>query len=114
MQDVLTWGAIIAAGGSVATMVKFWMDMGAAQARTEAAASAAAIATAKTDLVADALNGFKVEAAQTYATAKALEATEASLARALENSVQGIYSRLDNMTQRLDSLITIANRTDRR
>ena len=66
------------------------------------------------DLIADALNGFKVEAAQTYATAKALEATEASLARALENSVQGIYSRLDNMTQRLDSLITIANRTDRR
>jgi len=114
MQDLLTWGAIIAAGGSVATMVKFWMDMGAAQARTEAAASAAAIATAKTDLVADALNGFKVEAAQTYAIAKALEATEASLARALENSVQGIYSRLDNMTQRLDSLITIANRTDRR
>jgi glutaredoxin 2 len=71
------------------------------------------IATAKTNLIADALNNFKVEAAQTYATAKALEATEASLARALENSVQGIYSRLNNMTQRLDSLITIANRTDR-
>jgi hypothetical protein len=32
----------------------------------------------------------------------------------LENSVQGIYSRLDNMTQRLDSLITIAHRADHR
>jgi hypothetical protein len=113
MQDLLTWGAIVAAGGSVATVVKFWMDMGAAQARAETAASAAAIATAKTDLLANALNGFKVEAAQTYATSKALEATEASLARSLESSVQGIYSRLDTMTQRLDSLITIANRADR-
>jgi hypothetical protein len=42
-----------------------------------------------------------------------LESTEASLARSLENSVQGIYARLDNMTQRLDSLITIANRGER-
>jgi hypothetical protein len=113
MQDVLTWGAVIAAGGSVATVVKFWMDMGAAQAKAEAAASVAAIATAKTDLLANALNGFKVEAAQTYATAKALESTEASLARSLETSVQGIYARLDTMTQRLDSLITIANRAER-
>jgi hypothetical protein len=113
MQDLLTWGAIIAAGGSVVTVVKFWMDMGAAHAKAEAAASAAAIAAAKTDLLANALNGFKVEAAQTYATSKALEATEASLVRGVENSVQGVYSRLDAMTQRLDSLITIANRADR-
>jgi hypothetical protein len=28
MQDLLTWGAIIAASGSVVTVVKFWMDMG--------------------------------------------------------------------------------------
>ena len=58
MQDVLTWGAIIAAGGSVATIIKFWMDIGAAQAKSEAAASAAAIATAKTNLIADALYGW--------------------------------------------------------
>jgi hypothetical protein len=113
MQDLLTWGALIAAGGSVVTVVKFWMDMGAAHAKAAAAASAAAIAAAKSDLIADALNGFKVEAAQTYATAKALQATEAALVRGLESAVQGIYSRLDAMTARLDSLITIANRADR-
>ena len=110
MQDFLTWGAIIAAGGSIITVVKFWMDMGAAHAKAEAAASAAAIATAKAEFLSSTLNSFKVEAAQTYATSKALDATEAALARGLEQSVQGIYSRLDNMTQRLDSLITIANR----
>ena len=113
MHDLLTWGALVAAGGSVATVVKFWMDMGAAQAKAETAASVAAIASAKSDLIADALNSFKVEAARTYATAKALDATEAALVRGLERAVEGIYSRLDAMTARLDSLITIANRADR-
>lgn len=36
MQDVLTWGALIAAGGSLVAVAKFWMDIGAAMASVAA------------------------------------------------------------------------------
>lgn len=110
MQDFLTWGAVIAALGSIITLVKFWMDMGAAKAKAESAAEAAAVLNAKADLINAHLSEFKVICAQTYATSKSLAETEAALARSLESSVLGIYQRLDAMTQRLDTLLTIATK----
>jgi hypothetical protein len=41
MQDVLTWGALIAAGGSLAAIVTFWMNRGKAEAEALAKADAA-------------------------------------------------------------------------
>lgn len=110
MDQFITWGAIIAAAGSLVAVVKFWMDMGKAHAKAESAASQVAVMAAKHDLLSSTLSDFKVHVAQTYATTKALHETEQSLAEGLERSVQGIYLRLDQMTSRLDSLITIANK----
>lgn len=107
MQDFLTWGAIIASGGSLVALIKFWMAMGAAQARADAAAQNAAIAAAKADLMQSQLNEFKVDVARTYATAKALSDTEAQLLNSFERAMQGIYIRLDGLTTRIDNLITI-------
>jgi hypothetical protein len=41
MQDVLTWGALIAAGGSLVAIVTFWMNRGKAEADALAKADAA-------------------------------------------------------------------------
>jgi len=32
MQDILTWGALIAAGGSLVAIITFWMNRGEAEA----------------------------------------------------------------------------------
>lgn len=107
MQDFLTWGAIIIAGGSIVAVIKFWMGMGAHQARAENAAELARLSSAKYDLLLSQLNDFKVEAARTYATVRALSETETQLAGAFERGMQGIFTRLDGLTQRIDSLITV-------
>jgi hypothetical protein len=98
-MDFLTWGALVAAGGSIVAVIKFWVDFGKAAEKAETAATQAT-------LLAASVSQFKVEVAQTYATTRALEAAEAGLARQLTESIQGIYSRLDNVTVRLDNLIT--------
>jgi hypothetical protein len=41
MQDVLTWGALIAAGGSLVAIVTFWMNRGKAEADALAKADTA-------------------------------------------------------------------------
>jgi hypothetical protein len=110
MNDLVTWGAIIAAGSSLVAVIKFWMDMGQACQRADDAKAQSVLVSAKHDLLAANLNDYKVIVAQTYATTKALSEAEQSLGRSLETSTQGIYARLDTMTTRLDSLITIANR----
>ena len=43
MQDVLTWGALIAAGGSLVAIVTFWMNRGKAEADALAKADAASV-----------------------------------------------------------------------
>jgi glutaredoxin 2 len=109
VNDLLTWGALIAAGGSLVAVGKFWIDMGKSQQVAEDARILVTAALAKLELLTSNINEYKVTAAQTYATNAALKEAEQSLARSLENTSQGIYQRLDNMTTRLDSLITIAN-----
>ncbi len=108
MNDALTWTALIAAAGSIVAVVRFWLDMGKAAEKAEQAATAAALVAAKLDLTSAALADFRVVVAQTYATNRALSETEQALALGLNEAVKGIYSRLDTMTARLNSLITIA------
>lgn len=107
MQDFLTWGAVIAAGGSIIAVVRFWIDIGKQQAHADAAAIAAAASQAKLEIIAERFAEYKAEAARTYATVKALSETEAQLASGFERGMQGIYTRLDGLTQRIDSLITL-------
>jgi glutaredoxin 2 len=116
MDQALIVGALVLSGGSVIAIIKFWMDMGKAQAENAAAAkaaedkAAAAVtasfqANARYEAISREINEFKVEVAQTYATSKALGEAEASLAGAMNRTAQGIYTRLDQVTQRLDQLI---------
>lgn len=107
MSGLLTWGTAIAAGGSLVAWIKLWMDFGAMQAKTQAAADAAVLSTAKSDLARSEIAQFKVDVAQTYASQKSLEATEASIERSVEKAVSGIYGRLDGMSARLDNLIML-------
>jgi glutaredoxin 2 len=116
VNEGLIWTAIVGAIGSIVAVAKFWMDLGkshqiAEEAKKQAgdAKDQATALNAKLDLLTSNINEYKVSAAQTYATNAALKEAEQSLARSLENTSQGIYQRLDNMTTRLDSLITIAN-----
>lgn len=107
-MEFLTWGAIIAAAGSLIAVVKFWQDQGRAQQRAEDAIETARLANAAYSLMTQKLNDFRVEAAQTYATRDALSDTEAQLARGIETAVQGIFTRLDTLNTRIDTLINIA------
>lgn len=113
MNDVLTWGALILAGTSIVALVRFWIDVGRQAQKIEESEKALSIAAAKNDLIMATLNEFKIEVARTYATTRALAEAEAGLVNTVRDAVQGIYSRLDNMTSRLDSLVTIARHVDK-
>ncbi len=106
-MEFLTWGAIIAASGSLIAVIKFWQDQGRAQQRADDAIEAARLAAAANSLMTQKLNDFRVDAAQTYATRSALAEAESQLARGIETAVQGIFSRLDTLNTRIDTLINI-------
>lgn len=108
MNDLLTWGAVIAAGGSIVALIRFWIDIGKVHQNASDAKAQVGLLTAKLDLLSVNINDYKVTVAQTYATTRALSEAEQSLGRSLENATQGVYSRLDAMNQRLDSVIAIA------
>src|SRR5262249_7240296 len=71
MQDFLTWGALIAASGSLLAIITFWMNRGKAEAeasaKADAAASAATAALAKAELVSTQLAETRIEFARDYA-----------------------------------------------
>lgn len=106
--DVVAWGAALAACASFITVIKFWTDIGRTQQRIEDMAEAVRLSTARYELLASVLNEFKIESARTYATVKELNDTESQLGAAMERAVQGIFTRLEAITQRLDSLMVLA------
>ena len=103
-MEYLTWGALALSAGSLVTLFKFWLDFGRIIGRIEDAAEAARLSSAQGSLLSANLNDFKVVCAHTYATVQTLRETEQQLSKGIE----GIYVRLDAVTSRLDSLITLA------
>ena len=105
MADILTWGALIAAGGSLAAIVTFWMNRGRAEAeacaRADAAAAAATAALAKAELVAGQLADARIEFARDYASHKDLAAADMRYAGALDS----LRTELRGMNERLDRII---------
>jgi hypothetical protein len=91
MQDVLTWGALIAAGGSLVAIVTFWMNRGKAEAD----------ALAKAEIVAEQLAEARIEFARDYASHKDLAAAEVRYAAALDS----LRTELRGMNERLDRII---------
>ena len=105
MQDVLSWSALIGAGGSIIAIVSFWMNRGKAEADAHAAADAAhSIATsamAKAELASAQLAEARIEFARDYATHRDLAAAELRYAAALDS----LRSELRGMNERLDRII---------
>jgi hypothetical protein len=100
MQDLLTWGALIAASGSIIAIITFWMNRGKAEAeastKADAAAARATAALAKAELVSAQLAEARIEFARDYASHKDLGAAEmryaAALALTRELRYAGLYS----------------------
>jgi len=105
MQDVLTWGALIAAGGSLAAIGTFWMNRGKAEAdalaRADAATATANVALAKAEIVAGQLAEARIEFARDYASHKDLAAAEVRYAASLDS----LRTELRGMNERLDRII---------
>jgi hypothetical protein len=107
MQDVLTWGALIAASGSLVAIITFWMNRGKAEAeaaaKADAAAATARTALAKAELVAEQLADARIEFARDYASHKDLAAADMRYANALDSlrtELRGVNERLDRIIER--------------
>jgi hypothetical protein len=105
MQDLLTWGALIAAGGSLIAIVTFWMNRGKAEAeacaKAEAAAATAHTALAAAERVSAELSDARVELARDYATHRDLTAAEVRYT----TTVEGLRTEMRGMNDRLDRII---------
>jgi len=105
MQDVLTWGALIASGSSIVAIVTFWMNRGKAEAEASANAAAAGVtartALAKVELVSEQLADARIEFARDYASHKDLAAADMRYAAALDS----LRTELRGMNERLDRII---------
>ena len=105
MADILTWGALIAAAGSLAAIVTFWMNRGKAEAEASANAAAAGVtartALAKVELVSEQLAEARIEFARDYASHKDLAAAEVRYATSLDS----LRTELRGMNERLDRII---------
>lgn len=111
MEQIVTWGALIASVSALLAVAKFWIEVGKSQQQAIAANATAQALQAQLSLMQNLLGEFKVQVAQTYATNNNLNATQAQLSTQLKDATVGILSRLDAMTTRLDNVITLASRT---
>jgi hypothetical protein len=108
-MEVLTWGAVIAAGGSIVGLIKFWMDMGRYHERTEAAATAARAAAEKYDELIREFADYRVTLEVKIAIVKTLAEVNTTALTAAENrmsqALEGLISRLDGFNTRVDRLL---------
>lgn len=101
MGEVLTWGALIAAGASLVAWATFWMNMGADRQRITNVEAMATATMAKSELLAANLADFKVAAARDFASAGDLAEAE----RRFATAVDGLGARFDRMAERLDRVL---------
>jgi hypothetical protein len=107
MQDVVTWGALIASVGAIIAVVRLSLTIGARLNKADSASSIATAALAKVDIVAMQLAEYKVEAAGKFASAMDLADAERRFATACD----GLSARFDRMAERLDRVLeTIVDR----
>lgn len=111
-MDLATVALIVsgigAIGGAVAG-IKFWMDLGAALHRADTAATTAAAAVGRNELLAREFSDYKVASAEKFASFKALSETEARISASvaasearIATSVDGIRDDFKGMSGRLD------------
>lgn len=105
-MDALTWGALITAAGSLAAVIKFWIDYGKALQRITAAEGSIAVAMAKTDLANAALNEYRVEVAKEYITSREMNEAVSRIEKRLEQMMAQNTDQHTALTRRLDALFT--------
>lgn len=103
MKELLTWGGLIASGGSIAAVIKLWLSVGeklqkAEDAARQSQAALSAVATLNADL-----SSHKVMVAQEYVTLKAMEGVEERFSKA----VDGLREEMRGMNQRLDQFLSL-------
>jgi hypothetical protein len=114
MNEVVTWVAIIGAGGggSIITFITFWMALGsridAAKAQAEAAIERAknadllaSSAFAKSELLGREMNDSRIEAAAKIA---ALEAMAQATSRSLVQAETRLAKSIDDLGEKMDHL----------
>jgi hypothetical protein len=105
MSEFLNWAALLGAGGSLLAMVTFWFSRGKAEAeaagKAEGAATTAATALARAELVSAQLAEARIEFARDYASHKDLAAAEMRFAASLDS----LRTELRGMNERLDRII---------
>jgi|SRR5581483_1243838 len=113
MQGIVTWGALIAAGGSMVAVIRFWMDRGAAQAEAKQAAIVASTAVAKADLLERAFNDYRVEAERRIGEVVKPLASHSDLAeseRRVAQAIDAMRGDMRNVVERIDRLLLVHNK----
>jgi len=109
MQEFLTWGALIAAGGSLIALVKFWMDLGRYQERTEHAINLASAAVGKYETIIREFADYRVALEVKIAVVKTLgEANTSALSSAehrLAKAMEDVRDQLGHFNERIDRLL---------
>jgi exonuclease III len=101
VNELLTWGALIGAAGSIIALFRLWMDLGAAVSRANDAAHDVVMLSAKMELLASNLADYKVQAASQFASYTALQIAE----NRFSSAVEGMRADFTQLTLRLDRLI---------
>ncbi len=104
-SHIVAWVALIAGLVNAGAFLKFWIDIGKNQQVISDAAHDISVTMARLELINSQMSDFRVHVAQNYATNKSLSETETLLATSIRDAMQGVYTRLDAMTSRLDRLI---------
>lgn len=110
VNEVLTWGALIIAGGSVVAVITFWMNLGSrlakAEVEAESAKAAALAAHAEERALSSQIADHRERVARDVAVIKTLAEMNITTLSAAENrmasAVEQVTDRLDKLTGRID------------
>lgn len=102
MTEAVPWVAIsvffavVTSLGAIATVIAFWMRLGAKLQKADSASAMATAALGKADVVSAQLAEYKVQAAQQFASNQTISTV-----------VQSFDERIKSLTQRIDTLIGV-------
>jgi hypothetical protein len=117
-DQAVIWGVLVIGGGSAVAWISFWMKMGAAVSRVDAAERRAEIAeksASEAHLAANAaaslLGIFREQVAKEYASHQTIREVEDRLSRGIEQlqrsnseGIRAVHSRLDELLKSLSRL----------
>lgn len=113
MNDFLTWGALILAGGSIIAIITFWMNLGSrlttAELKAQAAETLAREASAKYEAISHEYANYRVGLEVKIAIVKTLAEANTTALTAAENrmakAIEDVVDRLDGFNSRVDKLL---------